>query len=192
MSELATVHTPSIYSNIEKQTKKVGFNMSSDRYVGSLLKTLVASKPKGNFLEIGTGTGLALAWIVDGMDAGSKVVSIDNDRSLTNIAAEAFTENSQVQLVCADGEQWIKQYKGEKLDLIFADSWPGKYCVIEQTLELLKVGAFYIIDDMLSQPGWPDGHQEKAQALMEYLEDRADLHLTKMSWSTGIVIATKI
>ena len=44
---------------------------------------------------------------------------------------------------------------------------------------------------MLSQPNWPDGHQENVDKLIEYLENRKDFNLTKMNWSTGIIIATK-
>ena len=145
--------------------------MSSDKFIGSLLKTLSASKPTGNFLEIGTGTGLALAWVVDGMDTNSKIISIDNDPKLLEVAVEAFQGDNRVQLVCAYGEQWLEQYNGEKFDLIFADSWPGKYCAVHKTLNLLKSGGFYVIDDMFPQAGWLDGHQQKAETLIDYLEN---------------------
>ena len=56
---------------------------------------------------------------------------------------------------------------------------------------MLNPGAFYIIDDMLPQPNWPEGHQEKAIKLIEDLEKRNDLLITKQCWATGIVIATK-
>ena len=183
---------PSTYLKIEEKTSQVGFSMSSDKFIGSLLKNLSASKPTGNFLEIGTGTGLALAWVVDGMDTNSKIISIDNDPKLLEVAVEAFQGDNRVQLVCADGEQWLEQYNGEKFDLIFADSWPGKYCAVDKTLNLLKPGGFYVIDDMFPQAGWPDGHQQKAETLIDYLENREDLHLTKINCSTGIIIATKI
>ena len=60
-----------------------------------------------------------------------------------------------------------------------------------EILDLIKVGGLYIIDDMLAQPNWPDGHQENVDKLIEYLEKRKDFNLTKMNWSTGIIIATK-
>ncbi|WKN46396.1 methyltransferase domain-containing protein [Tunicatimonas pelagia] len=183
---------PHLYSEIEERTKKVEFDMPSDQSVGSLLRTLVASKPNGRFLEIGTGTGLALSWILDGMNARSEVISIDNNPELIEVASEAFVGYNRVQLVCADGKQWIKQYEGGKFDVIFADSWPGKYSAIDETLNLLKLGGFYVIDDMMFQSNWPEGHQQKAETLTDYLENREDLYLTKMNWSTGIIIATKI
>ena len=49
------------YSEIERKSNEIGFKMSSDIYVRTLLKTLVSSKPKGHFLELGTGIDLSLS-----------------------------------------------------------------------------------------------------------------------------------
>ena len=43
--------------------------MPSDPLTCTLLRTLAASKPGGQFLELGSGTGLSTAWLLDGMDA---------------------------------------------------------------------------------------------------------------------------
>ena len=56
---------------------------------------------------------------------------------------------------------------------------------------MLNKGGLYIIDDMLPQPNWPDGHREKAISLVTYLETRKDLIITKQVWATGIIIAVK-
>jgi hypothetical protein len=56
---------------------------------------------------------------------------------------------------------------------------------------MLNKGGLYIIDDMLPQPNWPEGHHEKALRLLDYLDTRNDLLLTKQVWATGIVIAVK-
>lgn len=102
-----------------------------------------------------------------------------------------FGSDSRLEILCEDGSSWIKNYSGANFDLIFADAWPGKYSEIEETLDLIKVGGFYIIDDMKTQPNWPEGHQEKVNNLIAYLEERKDFNITKMNWSTGIIIAVK-
>ncbi len=56
---------------------------------------------------------------------------------------------------------------------------------------MLNKGGIYIIDDMLPQPNWPEGHHEKAINLINFLERREDLFLTKQVWSTGIIVAVK-
>ena len=75
--------------------------------------------------------------------------------------------------------------------MVFADAWPGKYSEIAEVLALVKIGGFYVIDDMSTQPNWPNGHQQKVDTLIAYLEERTDFNLTKINWSTGIIIAVR-
>ncbi|ASV32460.1 O-methyltransferase [Maribacter cobaltidurans] len=182
---------PKVYKAIQDKSDEIGFTMPSDVYAGTMLKTLVSSKPEARVLELGTGIGLSLSWMIDGMDKESKLISVDNDPELIEIANSFFSDDDRVTLVCEDGADWILNYEGAKFDLIFADAWPGKYSQLEETLALLKVGGFYVIDDMSAQPNWPEGHENNVEALLDLLEDRGDLNLTKMNWSTGIVLAVK-
>ena len=182
---------PMQYKKIARASKKLQFNMASDLYTGSLLKTLVASKQSGRILELGTGSGLATSWILSGMSKNTKLVTVDNNDILLDIAKESLAD-PRIKFALADGYEWIKNYKGEKFDLVFADAIPGKYDLFEETLALIKVGGFYIIDDMVPQPNWPVGHSVRAKKLITMLEERDDITLTKMGWSTGIVIVTKV
>jgi len=182
---------PVQYENIAEATKAIEFNMASDMQTGSLLKTLAASKLSGRILELGTGTGLATSWIVDGMDERTKLITIENNTLLLDIARKAL-QDSRVEFVLADGYAWIQTYSGEKFDMVFADAMPGKYDLFEETIGLVKVGGFYIIDDMLPQPNWPEGHADKVERFIGELGERNDIILTKFNWSTGIIIVTKI
>ena len=78
-----------------------------------------------------------------------------------------------------------------RFDLIFADTWPGKYRLLDETLALLNPGGLYVIDDMLPQPNWPDGHAANAEALVERLGRLPAFVTTKISWASGLIVATK-
>ena len=182
---------PTNYSKIKDASENISFSMPSDLQTGSLLKTLVASKPNGKFLELGTGTGLSLAWVVEAMDENSTIISIDTSEDYLFIARKYFNGDDRVTILCEDANVWIRSNQDKKFDLIFADAWPGKYEAMEETFNLLKPGGFYIIDDMLPQPNWPDGHEKNVERLIGDLESRKDIQLTKLNWSTGIVIVTK-
>ena len=183
---------PKAYTEIDLATKASGFTMASDIQTCSLLRTLAASKPAGKFLELGTGTGLSTAWILDGMDTASILVSIDNEAGFLAIAEDHLGQDSRLTLTLTDCGEWVEQHKNEKYDYIFADTWHGKYLMLEEVLQMLNKGGYYIIDDMLPQPNWPEGHDLKAIKLIEDLEKRPDLVLTKQVWATGIVIAVKV
>ena len=129
--------------------------------------------------------------MIEGMDDSSELWTIDNDEKLISIARAFFGHDKRVNIICEDGSQWINSYQGDKFDLIFADAWPGKYADLEQTLALLLPGGIYVIDDMAVQPNWPQGHEDNVVELINTLEKREDFQLTKMNWSTGIIIAVK-
>ena len=158
---------------------------------GSLLKTLVASKPRGRFLEIGTGTGLATCWLTDGMDPKSQLISLDNDPKVLSIAQKTFQKDSRVAFHCTDAAQWLNNYKGAPFDLIFADAWPGKFSHLDQTLGLLKTAGFYIIDDLLPQDNWPKGHQKKVNDLIHFLHHKKDFVTSQLDEATGVMIMVK-
>ena len=65
----------------------------------------------------------------------------------------------------------------------------GKYEGLDEALRVVKTGGFYVIDDMLPQANWPDGHAVKVQGLIADLVARPDLEMTQMAWASGIVIA---
>ena len=182
---------PARYNQIQEATITSGFTMASDILTCSLLRTLAASKPSGKFLELGTGTGLATSWILDGMDKDSTLVSIDNDKRYLEIASQYLSHDQRLELVSMDGGEWVDQNKNKKFDYIFADTWHGKYLMLDEVLSMLNRGGLYVIDDMLPQSNWPDGHHEKAINLERYLDEHPDLFLTKQAWATGIIVAVR-
>lgn len=191
MTEEINQQFPRTYIDIDEATKELGFTMASDVLTCSLLRTLAATKPSSNFLELGTGTGLSTAWILDGMDSGSSLISIDNELEFLKIAKNFLGDDQRLQLVHSDGGEWVNKNIDQKFDYIFADTWSGKYLLLDEVLSMLNKGGLYIIDDMLPQPNWPEGHQEKVVNLIQTLEKRQDLFLTKQAWASGIVVAVK-
>jgi predicted O-methyltransferase YrrM len=176
---------------ILQATEAAGFAMGSDPLTGSLLRVLAASKPAGNFLELGTGTGIGTSWLLSGMDPQSRLDTMDNDPAVVAIAQRFLGHDSRVQFHVRDGAVFLAELAGRKFDFIFADTWPGKYDHLEEALSLLRVGGLYFADDLLPVPSWPEGHAAKVPRFLDALQRRPDLHITRLSWSTGLVIATK-
>ena len=194
MNDTENLKEPAAVSAIWTDSKNIGFTMASDPLTGSLLRTLAASKPGGRFLELGSGTGLSTAWILDGMQAGATLTTVDNDEGLLAVLRANLTQEHRLSVVCADGDDYVRSLTaepGKTFDFIFADTWSGKYRLLEECLSLLAPAGFYVIDDMLPQANWPEGHADKASTLVAALEARRDLHTTKLSWASGIIICTK-
>jgi len=60
-------------------------------------------KPAGRFLELGTGTGIATAWLLEGMDASSKLDSVDHDPAVQEIAKRNLGQDSRVTFHVVEG-----------------------------------------------------------------------------------------
>lgn len=191
MNELAYFNPPACLKAIEADTQALGFSMASEPRTGALLRTLAASKRGARLLELGTGTGIATAWLLDGMDAAAQLDTVDNDESPVAIARRHLGHNARVRFHLADGAAFLAQAQPQTYDLIFADAWPGKFSELDQALTLLKPGGFYVIDDLLPQPNWPEGHAPKVPRLIETLAQRPDLTLCPLAWSSGLVVAVK-
>lgn len=191
MSLRTVTRRPTLYPTLLERCEQEAFTMPSDLYIGPLLQSLVASKPGGQFLELGTGIGLSLVWMVEGMSPDGRLISIDNDPKLCAIAESYFGRDERVEIRCTDGGQWLRDNREISFDLVFADAWPGKYHELSTALESVKVGGFYLIDDMKKQENWPEGHAEKAANLLEYLTARTDFTICKFDWSTGVVLMVR-
>lgn len=181
---------PAVWSAIRARTAALGFDMPSEADTGALLRLLAAAKPGGRMLELGTGTGLATAWLLAGLDARSSLISVDVDPLVQDVAREHLKDD-RLRFVLADGLDYVRGQPPGSFDLIFADAWPGKYEELDGTLALLKPGGLYVVDDLLSQPNWPEGHQTRVDDLVARLESHPDLIVTRLAWASGLIVAAR-
>jgi len=183
--------SPAAIYKLLEETHAIGFNMPSDPLTCSLLRTLAASKPGGHFLELGSGTGLSTAWMLDGMDASATLTTVDNDPELLSILSRHLGDDARLQVVCADGDEFLKNHQEERFDFIFADTWSGKYRFLDEVLNMVNPGGFYVIDDMLPQANWPQGHAQKVEHLLKTLIDLPGWHVSQLDWASGVVVAAR-
>ena len=183
---------PANLSLLEAAAARRGFALSSEPRTGALLRTLAASKPGGRLLEIGTGVGSGTAWLLDGMDPAARLITVEQDPTLVTIARQALGDDPRVTFIETDGAAWLRDQAEGPFDLIFADSWPGKFADFEAAWSRLTVGGLYVIDDLLPQASWPDGHAPEVDRLVAELSRRGDCRLVRLAWSSGLILAVRI
>lgn len=94
-------------------------------------------------------------------------------------------------MISTDAGKWIEENQHLDFDFIFADTWHGKYLMLEETLNMLKPGGLYIVDDLLPQKNWPEGHEQKASAFINCLKEKTTLASVKLDWATGIMLGVR-
>ena len=190
MNDTSNIRAPAALAGILTASETLGFTLSCDTLTGALLRTLAASKPGGRFLEVGTGTGASTAWLLDGMDEAAHLLTVEVDGQRQGVA-KAHLRDARVTFRHEDATNVLLEAQQASFDLIFADTWVGKQTLLDETLALLRRGGLYVIDDMLPMPGWGPDMPRKVPELIERLEGREDLHITKLNWSTGLIVCTK-
>jgi len=191
MNDCFIFDRPAMLDAILRDTADLGFSMASEPQTGSLLRTLAASKPTGRFLELGTGTGVATAWLLAGMDQASRLDTVDNDGAVVAIARKHLGADPRVTFHLDDGAPFIERQLPACYDFVFADAWPGKFSHREQALALVRVGGLYLIDDLLPQPNWPERHAGSVAALIEHLVTHDRFVATKLAWASGLMILVR-
>jgi predicted O-methyltransferase YrrM len=126
------------------------------------------------------------------MDKTSTLWTVELEETYSQVAQQVLAHDKRIKFFVEDGTAFLERHKLERFDFIFADTWPGKYWSLDIALNMVKPGGFYIIDDMIEQPNWPEGHAEKAKALLETLDKYEEFAISKLNWSTGVVICTKL
>lgn len=188
-SEIA--RTPPAIDAILRETSALGFNMASEPRVGAFLATLAAAKPAGRLLELGTGTGHGTAWLLSGMDSKSRLDTVDTDPAVVAVAERHLGADGRVTFHIRDGAEFLQSEPKGEYDFIYADAWPGKFTHLDEVLGLLRPGGMYVIDDLLPQPNWAEGHAPKVAGLVRDLERRSEFVSVKLAWASGLMILVR-
>ncbi len=144
-------------------------------------------------LELGTGLGLGVVYLLRGMSATATLVTVELDPVLSGIA-QGEIDDPRVEFVVADGGEWLAApaRAGESFDLVFADTWPGKFSDRDKALALVAPGGLYVVDDLVPQPSWPPDHQARVDVLTNELGELGGWTTVRIDDATGVMICTRL
>lgn len=191
MLDHALARMPPALAEIQRETERLGFTMASEPKTGALLAALAATKPGGLFLEIGTGTGLGTAWLLSGMDAAARLATVDTDPQVVDVARRALAGDPRVAFHLEDGAAFLARAPRGAYDLVYADAWPGKFTHLDAALSCVAPGGIYVIDDLLPQANWPEGHAARVAALIADLERHAGFATVRLAWASGLMLVVR-
>lgn len=191
MEDLPTTRPAPLYG-IENDSREIGFAMSCEARTGSMLATLAASKPGGRILELGTGTGVGAAWLLDGMDPDTRLISVEVNPQVQAIAVKHLGADARTTFTTGDADAWLDGYDGAPFDMAYVDCRPGKFHRLADLLALLRVGGLYVVDDLLPQTTWPDDHRPRVAQFLGRLPEVGGLRATPMAWASGVVLGVRV
>jgi len=184
-----SVSEPPLAAKARGIARRAGLTLASDHNTGQLLRTLAASKPGGRLLELGSQTGVGAGWMLDGMDAGARLTTIEISPSIAGSCRSTFAGDSRIAVVNADATEWLEHYSGPKFDLVFVDTTVAKFERRELVFRHLNPGAFFLADDLQPQAKWTDEHLPRVQKLRAEIFEEPCLFPTLVDWASGLLVA---
>ncbi|MGH0030716.1 MAG: O-methyltransferase [Myxococcota bacterium] len=182
---------PAAVADARRGAAEAGFAQSSEDAVGRLLSAFAAAVPEGGrILELGTGVGVGLAWLVDGVGGRRdvEVISVDLDASVQDVARRASWPGN-VRFVVGDGAREVGAHG--PLDLLFADAPGGKLEGLERSIAALRPRGVLLVDDM--DPARHDDAElvrSLADVRRRLLADPR-LHSVELDTGSGVIVSVR-
>lgn len=189
---LMQANVPPAVAGAKRRAKDLRFAGSCEDGLGRLIAVLAAAVPPGGrILEIGTGVGVGLAWIVSGLKARDdvEVVSIEGDLRLSE-SAKGWDWPRQVRLLVGDAVELLPAL--DKFDLVFADAAPVKYGELEAIIRLLRKGGILVVDDLCVTADATEQEMLERDGLRLSLLRHPDFQAVELEWSSRVVLATRV
>lgn len=182
---------PAIVEDARRRADAAGFAFSSEPEIGALLSCLAASLPtEGRILELGTGTGCGLAWLVHGL----------GERTDVEVVTVEVDETLQVQTRSASWPPYVSFRLGDAVallpalgmfDLIFADAPGGKTTGLGRTIDTLRPGGTLVVDDMAISRHEDAALRRALTEVGERLRTDETLVSSELNFSSGVIMAVR-
>ena len=185
------MNEPERVDQCRTRAHEAGFELSCEPAIGRLLATLAAAVPnEGRVLELGTGAGVSLAWIVSGLEerADVEVVSVESDPALLAIARAGDWPDA-VRFVEGDGAAEVRRQG--RFDLVFADAPGGKLEGLGDTIACLVPGGVLVVDDMDPALHTEDGYGEALARVRDEIVGDPRLVSAELAFSSGAIVAAR-
>jgi len=183
---------PAAIKDTLDRAQEWGFTKSSRPEVGRLLSVLAAAVPPGGrVLEIGTGAGVGLTWIVHGLGSRDdvEVISVDLDPERA-ASVRAFGWPDWVSVVTGDGAKVLRDSPGS-FDLIFPDSPDEKTFGIGPSIAALRPGGILLLDDMEELKERGPERTARLSEVRHQLSEAPDLLYVDLPLVSGVVLAAR-
>ena len=182
---------PSGVTAAHARAEAAGFPLSCEDVAGAMLSALAAAVPEGGrILELGTGAGVGLAWLVHGVGVRQdvEIISVDLDPK-TQAVARATSWPGCVQFELGDGAERVGALG--QFDLIFADAPGGKLTNLEGTIAALRPTGLLLVDDMdLSRHEDPE-LRRLLSGVRGFLMTHSDLVSVELDAGSGLLLSTR-
>ena len=186
---------PSLLRHLEQIAKKEHLP-SIGPLKGRIISDIVKKYRPASILEIGTLHGYSAILMGSLLpDDGGKLITIEIDRDLANIATKNIEKaglSSKIKVICSDAIDVIPTLDGYKFDLVFLDAIKTQYLNYLKLLEaknLLKEESIVVADNVIL-------YESEMKDYLEYVRNsgyyRSQITKTTLEFNKNVEDALEI
>ena len=186
---------PSLLRHLEQIAKKEHLP-SIGPLKGRIISDIVKKYRPASILEIGTLHGYSAILMGNLLpDDGGKLITIEIDRDLANIATKNIEKaglSSKIKVICSDAIDVIPTLDGYKFDLVFLDAIKTQYLNYLKLLEannLLKEESIVVADNVIL-------YESEMKDYLEYVRNsgyyRSQITRTTLEFNKNVEDALEI
>lgn len=189
MINFEQLNLPRVLQGITSTTEDLELTMGDELRFGSLLRTLAGSRLGDRVLQIGAGSGILTAWLLDGMGTGSSLTSLEADVELARVAGRFLGRDERLEIRQGSMESLLAELE-PGFGLIVTSTPLDLEGRLREAVRLLAPGGLFVVGGLVEQPDWTAAERGAAQTLVSRLEVLEDLQLTPLEWSSGVLLAS--
>src|SRR5207249_3534987 len=182
---------PAPVAHAKRRAIEQPFTRSCDDGVGRLFAVLAAHLPPGaKVLEIGTGVGIATAWLVSGLGSRTDVdiLSFEVDDTLS-ATTRTYRWPSYVRIGTADAKTALADHPST-FDLILVDASRLTLDRIDAIVDAVRRAGMLVVDHTASSAAASEP-ETSLTTLRKTVLDHDKLVAVDIAWSNGLLVATK-
>jgi predicted O-methyltransferase YrrM len=167
----------------------MNFVSSCSLETGRLLQILTSQMQSGVIGEVGAVCGVASAWIVSALTAGTTFFTVEQDEVGAAVSRALFDSMLNVRVVQGDWHDFLSE---RRFSMLYAGASPARESAPHLLLGALRKGGLIVLDGLTPLDRIPFGNRTEPDPLREFWLNDSRLLATEIlvSQSESVILAT--
>ena len=189
MADFDYLNLPGVLKGITSTTEDLELTMGADMRFGSLLRTLAASSLGAEALQLGAGSGLLTAWLLDGLPRDGRLLACEADPELHGVVRRFLGRDGRLELRAESPEELLGG-SGRTWSLIVAGSPLTVAGQADRLLHALSPGGMLVVGGMAPAEGRRPAEHTAADQLAAELQALPELRTSLLDEAPGVLLAS--
>ncbi len=187
----STTYIPSLVQRAENLAEQMNYPDSTSHEAGRLLQLLSSQFLSGVLGEIGTGCGVASAWIISALSPGASFFTVEANLAHAAAARALFETYPNVHVVQGD---WRELLRLGQFSLLYAGLESPRLSEPERLLQTLRPGGMLVLDRLNPEGELPLDLRKKPDKLRKFFLNDTRLLASEIqvSSSESVILATRV